>query len=80
MKLENIVCSGALNQPVDLVSISKKCNCFMLSKNKYPAAYLHINSHSITIYRTGKYIMPGMKNTEDISDTFFKMIETLTPC
>ncbi len=62
MKLENIVCSGSFNQKLDLIALSSSSEYIEYGKNRYPGAYIKFDGHSVTIYRTGKYIMPGMKS------------------
>ncbi len=79
MKIENIVCSGSFNQPLDLIQLSSDCALVEYGKNRYPGAYLKFDGHSVTIYRTGKYIMPGMKSFEDVDRTFSRMKEILAP-
>lgn len=79
MKLENIVCSGSFNQDLDLNHLSSSSPYVEYKKNRYPGAYLKFNGHSVTIYRTGKYIMPGMRSLEDIWETFDKVKEILSP-
>ena len=79
MKLENVVCSGTFNQELDLHALASQCKCAVYGKNRYPAAYLKFDNHSVTVYRTGKYIMPGMKSFDDVTNTFDKMKEILFP-
>ncbi|MGN0130440.1 MAG: hypothetical protein ACI4CE_06045 [Methanomethylophilus alvi] len=79
MKIENIVCSGSFNQELNLRKLSEDCTYIEYGKNKYPGAYIKFDGHSITIYHTGKYIMPGMKSFEDLQKTFERMKKILTP-
>ena len=79
MKIENIVYSGTMNQELDLKMLGELCDCVEYGKNKYPGAYLIFDNHRITIYRTGKYIMPGMKSVEDMESSFEKMKSILSP-
>ena len=79
MKIENLVCSGTFNQPLDLKRLASDCIYVEYGKNKYPGAYLKFNGHSVTVYRTGKYIMPGMRSFEDVVRTFSRMKEILAP-
>ena len=78
VKIENIVCSGSLNCRIDLKQLSADCSFFIYGRNKYPGGYLKFDNHSITIYSTGKYIMPGMKSVDDMRQTFSKMKEILS--
>ena len=36
----------------------------------YHGGYIKTNGHSVTLYRSGKYILPGMKSIEDMRITF----------
>lgn len=79
MKIENIVSSGSFNQPIDLHKLSSNCSYIEYGKNRYPGAYLKFDGHSVTIYRTGKYIMPGMRSFQDMRQTFKRVKEILSP-
>lgn len=79
MEIKNIVCSGSFNQTIDLKMLSENDSRIEFGKNKYPGAYIKFNNHSITIYHTGKYIMPGMKNIDDIDTSFSGIKEILSP-
>ncbi len=79
VKIENIVCSGTFNQPLDLRQLADDCEFIEYGLNKYPGGYIKFDGHSVTIYRTGKYIMPGMRSFEDVENTFSKVKEILAP-
>ncbi|WP_400205137.1 hypothetical protein [Methanomethylophilus alvi] len=79
MKIKNIVCSGSFNQSIDLLKLSTYCPYLEYGKNRYPGAYLKFDGHSVTIYRTGKYIMPGMRSFPDMTQTFERVKEILSP-
>lgn len=78
MHIENIVSSGSFNQEIDLKELSK-IDCIEYGKNKYPGAYIKFKGHSITVYRTGKYIIPGMKSFEELDDIFAEIKKILSP-
>lgn len=79
MKVENIVCSGSLNTELDLKYLADHCSYAVYGRNKYPAAYIKFDGHSVTVYRTGKYIMPGMRSVKDIGSSFNRLLEILSP-
>ena len=79
VKIENIVASGALNCEIDLRKLSEQCPYVVYGKNKYPGGYVKFDGHSITIYRTGKYIMPGMTSFEEMTSVFDKFVSILSP-
>ena len=64
MIIENIVSSGSFNQTLDLGLLSAECPFIEYDVKKYHGAYIKVNNHSVTIYRSGKYIMPGIKTIE----------------
>ena len=78
VKIENIVCSGALNCRIDLKDLASKCQYVVYDKNKYPGGYVKFDNHSITIYSTGKYIMPGMRSFDDVKSSFIRFTEILS--
>lgn len=79
MKIENIVSSGSFNQSLDLAQLSSSCPHIEYKKNRYHGAYIKFGGYSVTIYRTGKYIMPGLKSLDDIEKVFDKIKEILSP-
>ena len=78
VKTENIVCSGSFNQPVNLSLLAQE-RVIEYDPEMYHGGYIKTKNHSITIYRSGKYIMPGIKSSEDAAETFAKMKEILAP-
>ncbi len=79
VKIENIVSSGSLNCKIDLKKLSEQCEHVYYGHNKYPGGYVRFDDHSITIYRTGKYIMPGMTSFEEMDSCFHRFLEILSP-
>ena len=79
MQIENIVSSGSFNQEIDLQRLSESLDCIHYGHNRYPAAYARFDGHSITIYHTGKYIMPGMRSVEQTAEVFDKLKSMLSP-
>ncbi len=73
MEIVNIVASGTLGQEVDLLRLSATCPNVHYDAEMYHGGYLKIGGRSITIYRSGKYIMPGLKSVEEL-DTLFPMM------
>ena len=70
--------SGALNCEIDLRKLTDQCPYVEYGKNKYPGGYVKFDGHSITIYRTGKYIMPGMTSFEELDACFQKFLSILS--
>lgn len=66
MQIVNIVTSGYLDQSVDLMKLSTECEDFRYDPEGYHGGYLQLSKYVATIYRSGKYIVPGMKSIDDI--------------
>lgn len=79
MKIENIVCSGSFNQELDLNRLSECDSRIEYGKNRYPGAYIRFDNHFATIYRTGKYIMQGIKSIDEINQFFSSIKDILSP-
>lgn len=70
--------SGSLNTEINLKELSNQCEYVVYGKNRYPGGYVKFDGHSITIYRTGKYIMPGMTSFEEMASVFDKFVSILS--
>ena len=77
VKIENMVASGSLGVDLDLADLSSKEALIIYGQNKYPGAYVKFGGHSVTIYRTGKYIIPGMKSEEELQRVFTEFREIM---
>jgi len=73
------VCTGTLNQNVNLKMISDICSFIRYGENKYPAAYFKSGMGSVTIYSNGKYIMQGLKTSEEPNLLFSTLKKELSP-
>ncbi len=67
MKIINVVASGDLHQTVHLNSLSVIGDRFRFDPEKYHGGYLSLHGGKATIYRSGKYILYGMKSVESLS-------------
>jgi transcription initiation factor TFIID TATA-box-binding protein len=80
MKIVNIVCSGTLNQQINLNSLlSLDPSIFQYDPEMYHGAYLTLNSGKITLYNSGKYIFVGLKKLSKIDILFNHMKKILSP-
>ena len=77
VKIENIVCSGSFNQELNLLDLAR-AGLIDYDPEMYHGGYIKTNGHSVTLYRTGKYIMPGMKSLDDTQKTFESVKEILS--
>ncbi|ASJ15076.1 TBP family protein [Thermococcus radiotolerans] len=78
-KIANIVVSGHLGTPLNLESLVTLDN-FFYDPEYYHGGYLKLdNGLTVTIYRSGKYIIPGIKRLEDIETSFRGLVKYLAP-
>jgi len=66
MEIVNIVTSGSLNQRVNLQLLSDSLDTFDYDPESYHGGYLRLSKYSVTIYSSGKYIVPGVKSFNDL--------------
>ena len=79
MKIINIVASGDLHQSVDfnqLIGIGER---FRFDPNKYHGGYLSLQEGQATIYRSGKYILCGIKSVNHIPELWSEVSSQLSP-
>ncbi len=76
MKVENMVCSGSFNQPMDLQKLSSAVGCIEFGRNRYPAAYIRSENGFVTVYHTGRYVMQGITSLAE-ADALYSEVEML---
>lgn len=80
MKIINIVCSGDLHQAIpfqrleELPSISYRYN-----PENYHGAYILISTGKVTLYRSGKYIIYGLKSLDQIDGAYLEFLSIISP-
>lgn len=79
LKIVNIVVSGNLNQKISLIKLLKLGDIYSYDPDNYHGGYIQLSSARTTIYKSGKYIIPGVKDIDSISDLWSQLIEILTP-
>ena len=77
MKIVNIVASGSFNQKIDLAALSVLGDRYSYNREKYIGGYLTLSSAKVTIYRTGNYIIYGIKSVESISSLWEELVSLL---
>jgi transcription initiation factor TFIID TATA-box-binding protein len=70
MEIVNIVASGTLGQKIDLMKLYNTIDEFQYDPEGYHGGYLKLSKYTVTVYRTGKYIIPGIKQINDIEPAF----------
>lgn len=74
MRVVNIVCSGDMKTPIDLEEIDKaKSEYFIFNPTKYHGGYVILSTGKATIYRTGRYIIVGLKSLDEIDLAFLEL-------
>lgn len=66
MNIVNIVISSTLGQIINLTKLCQSLDVFDYDPEGYHGGYLHLSRYTATIYRSGKYIVPGVKTLDDI--------------
>ena len=77
MKIVNIVASGSFNQKIDLAALSVLGERYSYNPEKYIGGYITLSSAKVTIYRTGNYIITGIKSVESISSLWEELVSLL---
>ena len=77
VNIVNIVTSSTLGQPIDLNKLCRSLDVFDYDPEGYHGGYLHLSQYTATIYRSGKYIVPGVRSFDDIPIIHKELIETL---
>jgi transcription initiation factor TFIID TATA-box-binding protein len=74
MKIINIVCSGDLKTEIDLKKIREsKEPSFTYNPSKYHGGYITLSKGKATLYKTGKYIIVGLKSPDDVDLAFLEL-------
>lgn len=79
LRLTNIVYSGTIGERIDPKHLADICEQISYSP-KFPSG-CHIKGykHPITLYTSGKFIMPGMKTFEEAEDCYQWLKDLLRP-
>ena len=77
MNIVNIVTSSTLGQPIDLTKMYQSLDIFDYDPKGYHGGYLHLSHYTATIYRSGKYIVPGVKSFDDIPIIHKELVKEL---
>jgi len=80
MPIINIVASGSFNQNIDLENLSHTSGLEIIyNPKKYHGGYLIIEKRKVTLYKSGKYILTGLKQIEDVDRVYTLISRTLFP-
>jgi len=74
MKIVNIVCSGDCNCKINFNMLSDlDDSIFSYDPEIYHGCYIKLKVGKATLYTSGKYILVGLKQYEDIDSAFFQL-------
>ena len=80
MKIVNIVCSGDLRQPVPFQRLPELGpETYRYDPAIYHGAYILLSTGKATVYRSGKYIIYGLKSLDDVDHSYQKFLALLSP-
>jgi transcription initiation factor TFIID TATA-box-binding protein len=80
MKIVNIVCSGDLRQPVPFQRLPElTAGRYAYDAEHYHGAYLLLTTGKATVYRSGKYIIYGLKALDDVDRSYQELLALLSP-
>jgi transcription initiation factor TFIID TATA-box-binding protein len=70
LKIENIVASGVISGPIDLVKFSENVEHCELNKKRFPGAVYRIPDPKIAclVFSSGKIVLTGLKNQKALAD------------
>lgn len=80
MKINNIVCSGDLKQPVPFDRLPElPADFYKYDPEMYHGAYILLTEGKATIYKSGKYIIYGLKSLGAVKQSFTEFCSILSP-
>ncbi|RQD83402.1 MAG: hypothetical protein D5R96_03110 [Methanocalculus sp. MSAO_Arc2] len=84
MKIINIVCSGDLHQTISFQRLEELPSAsYRYDPKQYHGAYILISGGKVTLYRSGKYIIYGLKSLDQIDgafEEFLSIISSIIDC
>jgi len=80
MKIINIVCSGDLHQTISFQRLEElPSDSYKYDPEQYHGAYILISGGKVTLYRSGKYIIYGLKSLDQIDGAFEEFLSIIAP-
>jgi transcription initiation factor TFIID TATA-box-binding protein len=79
LKIENIVASGVISGPIDLVKFSENVEHCELNKKRFPGAVYRIPDPKIAclVFSSGKIVLTGLKNHKALADGLVIVMNSL---
>lgn len=79
MKIVNIVASGSFGQDINLSALTVLGEKYIFNRSKYPGGYIVLRSAKMTVYRTGKYIITGIRSLDLLEGLWNEAVVLLSP-
>ncbi|MDO8842491.1 hypothetical protein [Methanocalculus sp.] len=80
MKIINIVCSGDLHQEISFQRLVEiPAESYRYDPENYHGAYILISGGKVTLYRSGKYIIYGLKSLDQIDGAYQEFLNIISP-
>ncbi|RQD79044.1 MAG: hypothetical protein D5R99_09125 [Methanocalculus sp. MSAO_Arc1] len=80
MKIINIVCSGDLLQAIPFQRLEELApDSYKYDPEQYHGAYILISGGKVTLYRSGKYIIYGLKSLDQIDGAYQEFLSIIAP-
>lgn len=80
MKIINIVCSGDLHQTILFQRLEElPSDSYRYDPEQYHGAYILISGGKVTLYRSGKYIIYGLKSLDQIDGAYLEFLSIISP-
>jgi len=79
IKIENIVATVSLDQPLDLIAIERSMPTVEYNPDQFPGLIFRLDSPKVTalIFKSGKMVITGAKSTEELIKAVKKIVRTL---
>ena len=78
-QITNIVLYGDLHQPVSFPRLYELGSAFIYKPTSYHASYVQLSRAKVVLYRSGKFILTGVKSYEDIAKLWSEFKALLRP-
>ena len=79
VEVKNIVYAGTIGTRVDPEDLSKKSDVITFNKGFPSGCHIKFDRNPITLYTSGKFIMPGMKSYEEACERYEVLKGILNP-
>lgn len=79
IEIKNIVYSGTIGERIDPKVLADKCELISYSPKFPSGCHIKGRKNPITLYTSGKFILPGMKDRDDAEECYRWLKDILKP-